>query len=71
MKRIDPLLPYKVGGLLYTPALNAHVGEKIRKGEIPHLRSVALCLEDSVEDNALTRAEEEPCGRWNTARIFP
>lgn len=62
MKRIDPLLPYKVGGLLYTPALNAHVGEKIRKREIPHLRSVALCLEDSVEDNALTRAEEELCG---------
>lgn len=61
MKKADPLLPYKVGGLLYTPALNLHIGEKIKNHLIPQLHSVALCLEDSVEDSALSLAEQELC----------
>lgn len=65
MKKPDPLLSYKVGGLLYTPALNSRIGEKIAKHAIPQLRSVALCLEDSVEDSALSLAEQELC---NTLR---
>ena len=65
MKKIDPLLPYRVGGLLYTPALNSHIGERIRCHSIPQLRSIALCLEDSVEDLALDLAEQELC---NTLR---
>ena len=65
MKKPDPLLYDKVGGLLYTPALNSRIGEKIAKHAIPQLRSVALCLEDSVEDSALSLAEQELC---NTLR---
>lgn len=65
MKSTDSLLPYKIGGLLYTPALNTHIGEKIEHHSIPQLRSVALCLEDSVEDSALSLAEQELC---NTLR---
>ena len=57
----DPLLPYRVGGLLYTPALNPGIGEKIRTNAIPGLTSVALCLEDAVEDEALSDAERELC----------
>lgn len=61
MKKADPLLPYRVGGLLYTPALNSHIGEKIKNHAISQLRSVALCLEDSVEDISLSLAEQELC----------
>ena len=55
----DLLLPYSLGGLLYTPALNSEIGEKILHKRIPCLRSVALCLEDSVSDDALEMAEKE------------
>lgn len=51
------LLPYMVGGLLYTPALNSGIVEKIEEGRYPCLTSAALCLEDSVQDGALERAE--------------
>ena len=51
------LLPYRLGGLLYTPALNEGVAEKIRRRAIPDLRALALCLEDSIQDRALPQAE--------------
>lgn len=57
----DALLPYKVGGLLYTPALNTHISEKIKTKAIEGLSSVAFCLEDSIEDGALSQAEHELC----------
>lgn len=53
----DSLLPYKVGGLLYTPAINAGITEKIKNGAFPCLTSLALCLEDAVRDNAVEQAE--------------
>lgn len=53
----DSLLPYKVGGLLYTPAINTGIAEKIKNGCFPCLTSLALCLEDSVLDEALESAE--------------
>ena len=52
----EKLLPYRLGGLLYTPALNEGIAEKI--GTIPDLRALALCLEDSIRDEALPQAEE-------------
>lgn len=57
----DLLLPYSLGGLLYTPALNSEIGEKILSKRIPCLRSITLCLEDSVSDDALEMAEKELC----------
>ena len=60
------LLAYQLGGLLYTPALNTEIGEKVRDRAIPGLRSVALCLEDSVSDNALEEAEQELCKTLDT-----
>lgn len=65
MKKDDPLLPYKIGGLLYTPALNSHIADKIKQRTIPQLRSIALCLEDSIEDSSLSLAEQKLC---NTLR---
>ena len=53
----ESLLPYKVGGLLYTPAINTEIAEKIKNEAFPCLTSLALCLEDAVRDNAVEQAE--------------
>ncbi|MBE5807571.1 MAG: ATP/GTP-binding protein [Clostridiales bacterium] len=50
-------LKYRVGGLLYTPAMNEGIAEKVMNGEIPCLTSLALCLEDTIPDGALSEAE--------------
>lgn len=55
------MLPYKVGGLLYTPATNESIAEKIENNCIPFLTSIALCLEDSIRDEALGEAEAGLC----------
>lgn len=55
----DKLLPYRVGGLLYTPALNQSVAEKIVSGLYGEIMSIAFCLEDSVDDFALKEAESQ------------
>lgn len=51
------ILSYKVGGLLYTPALNKGIANKIVTQKIKDLTSIAFCLEDSITDNMLTEAE--------------
>lgn len=51
-------LPYQVGGLLYTPAVNTGIAEKILDHAYPCLTSMAFCLEDSIRDEALAEAEE-------------
>jgi len=51
------LLPYKLAGLLYIPAMNARAGEKIVTQSYPGLTSAAFCLEDSIMDDALPQAE--------------
>lgn len=70
MRKDDPLLPYRVGGLLYTPALNSHIGEKLRNKTIDAISSMALCLEDSIEDNALSQAEYELCNTLSQIEGF-
>lgn len=54
-------LPFMVGGLLYTPAINSGLAEKIESGMYPCLTSAAFCLEDSIRDEALESAEAELC----------
>lgn len=55
----EVLLPYRVGGLMYTPALNKGVAQKIKEKAYPQLSSLALCLEDSISDYALEDAERQ------------
>ncbi len=50
-------LKYSLGGLLYTPAINTAMADKIISGEYPCLTSVAFCLEDAILDNATELAE--------------
>lgn len=52
-------LQYAVGALLYTPATNTKIAEKIVKKELPLLKSIALCLEDSIGDDMVKKAEKD------------
>lgn len=56
---MDRLLPYRVGGLMYTPAISTSIAGKIRDRAYPCLTSLALCLEDSIADDALPAAEAQ------------
>lgn len=50
-------LQYMVGGLLYMPAFQDNVVDKIKDKKIVGLTSVAFCLEDAIRDDALEEAE--------------
>jgi citrate lyase beta subunit len=52
-------LQYKVGALMYTPALNTKIGEKIVNRVFPELDSLCLCLEDAVTANGVRDAEDQ------------
>ena len=52
------LLKYKVGGLLYMPAFQKNILNKIESQSIECLTSIAFCLEDSIRDDALEEAEQ-------------
>lgn len=54
---ISDSLPYRVGGLLYTPATRRGIADKLEAGAFPCLSSLAFCLEDSIRDEALPQAE--------------
>ena len=58
-KFIKDDIQYRVGGLLYTPALNDGIVAKIVNHELKNLTSLALCLEDSISDDSLEKAEEQ------------
>ena len=52
-------LQYMVGGLLYSPAINNKLADKICEHAFSKLTSMAFCLEDSICDEALAEAESE------------
>lgn len=50
------LIPYSVGALLYAPAVYTHIASSVMEGRFGSLYSLALCLEDSIGDNAVDAA---------------
>lgn len=54
----NELIPYKIGGLLYTPATNRTIIDKLKNHIIECLTSIVFCLEDSIGDAELPDAEE-------------
>lgn len=52
------LLQYCVGGLLYMPATNTRIADKIIQQTYPNLKSMVLCLEDSIGDTRVEEAEK-------------
>ena len=61
-------LQYMVGGLLYSPAVNEGLASKINNNTISCLTSVAICLEDSIRDEALGEAEQTLCNTLKTVK---
>ena len=59
-------LAYSLGGLLYTPAINDKIAEKILSGAYPCLTSIALCLEDAITDDTVAEAEKILCETLRT-----
>ena len=55
MQEIDK---YSVGALLYCPALNANLAENIMTAKWPTPYSIAICLEDTIADDAVEQAEK-------------
>ena len=52
------LLQYAVGALLYAPADHEGIIDAIYYNRIPYLKSVAFCLEDTIQDNSYTRTND-------------
>lgn len=50
---------YTVGALLYSPALNDKIAESIIENKIKGKYSVSLCLEDSISDDSIDKAENQ------------
>lgn len=51
-------LSYAVGPLLYCPATNITIADSIIKGKFAEPYSLALCLEDAIQDEAVAEAEQ-------------
>lgn len=56
-------LEYRVGGLLYIPAIYTGIAEQLLNGspKFADAKSIAFCLEDAIQDNAVAAAETELC----------
>ena len=52
------ILQYAVGALLYMPATNTKIAKKILNKEDANIKSMVLCLEDSIGDSMVEQAEE-------------
>ena len=61
MTRNETWLPYQVGGLLYAPAIHPDLADKLADNAYPFLTALALCLEDSIQSEAVEEAEGALC----------
>lgn len=50
-------LAYGVGALLYSPAIQPFIADSVAEGKFAWPYSLALCLEDSISDDAVDEAE--------------
>lgn len=53
------ILPYSIGALLYSPAVNSTMTNTILNKKINNDYSLALCLEDSIQDSAISIGENQ------------
>lgn len=52
------LLRYCIGGLLYMPATQNNILEKIKNKNIPGMTSMTMCFEDAIPEDKVPEAEE-------------
>lgn len=57
MEKIE--LKYRVGALLYSPALNRKIADSVIEGKFDRPYSLALCLEDTIADDSVAIAEQQ------------
>ena len=62
------VLQYAVGGLLYMPGTNTKIAKKILNKEDANMKSLVLCLEDSIGDSIVEQAEE--CVKDTLSEIY-
>lgn len=55
----NDIIYYSVGPLLYCPANKATIAQSIVNEKFGHHFSLALCLEDTINDNFVTEAEQD------------
>lgn len=60
----------RFGATLYVPALN-HMVARVRSGEVPHLGSMVICLEDAIRDDQVPAAMEALKAHLATAADHP
>lgn len=60
IKQLDSSLidAYQVGALMYSPGTNSEIYDKLLSGIWGNCYSLALCLEDSIDDSALELGEQ-------------
>lgn len=58
MQKNNYLSPYAVGALLYAPAVRENITDSVINEKLPKPFSLALCLEDTIADNAVKYAED-------------
>jgi len=52
-------LQYSLGALLYTPASDAQMADRMLARQWPGLTAISLCLEDAIRDSGLDLAERQ------------
>lgn len=52
------ILAYALGATLYMPADKANISEDILSKKNPAIKTIVLCLEDAIGDNAIQRAQQ-------------
>lgn len=65
----NSLIYYSVGALLYCPANNEAIAESVISGKFEQPYSLALCLEDTINDSFVGEAEEILLRSLNRIRI--
>lgn len=53
------ILPYAVGGLMYSPAIRTDIADMVITKKYKYLHSLAICLEDSIPDCSVEAAEKQ------------
>lgn len=62
------VLKYAVGGLLYMPATHTKIADDIIEKKNPKIKSICLCLEDAIGDDAVKQAEL--CVKFTLTKIY-
>ena len=60
------VMQYAIGGLMYSPAVRNDIAETIITKKYKYLRSMAICLEDSIQDCSVEAAEKQLAETFST-----